>query len=1167
MSMNALHDLTKWKGINLTSSDSNFGLLQSTSEAMFTYEVADDWRDWESIALEVILPEGSKHPFEISVQVYPLEIGRPEYIEKTTAKVTVAGQGLHKIEIGFAQFDHMQLTGAFWRFIHKLSISVRRLDELSSDEGSLNKSSTDEIQLGDVRLQQKGIMDFSAPMLSKVGEPGETVSYDLQVANQTKDTQAVSLGIECYGFESIEATLEPQQFVLNPGETRSIRLDALIHDRIAPGGYETLTVYAVPNGDVNYRKQLTLYTVRKLPHPYIMHNEAGWDEVRRNAASQRWAADELARYVKIAEKWVVPKTKGAGAPYSFELQERLNFYAAAVSYKLTGRREFLEKAATFMRRLSDPETGFPSTRAPIFHIRSAEEPFPEYSPVDVKLCGGGLIHEGEFLLHITSGYDLLYDEDIWTEEDHAQIEATFRLFIDKAHWAITDGDLNNIPFGGMVGALLCSLVIQDMHWMQRFIHGPGGFMDMVATGIMDDGWYFEGASNYVIIFADLCTRVIQACLPWGINLRDAYMTPSYNKNAMLAPWSLPGEKPFLGMSFEKFGPVKRNFRSVKDTWDATLPFIDDRGVLFANNDSTDKDMAKLYDFAYYVWRDPRYVPVIQNEGSVRRDLVYGVAELPDSDTSTYGQSTYADNIGLGLLRSQTDGRTEAEQIQAVVKYGSHGGYHGHYDRTGLVSLARHGRSTHGPMASWFGYGSYMFKMWVQTSMAHNMVVVDQRMQEPVESKRLLFHSGKMMQVCAVETNARWSDPPYGGQTPYPESFPEEIMWKEGRELPIPPVPRAQGDIGEYSEPIMQRRMMIVTDNYVVVVDMLRGTEAHTYDCLYHFQGYEGMSAKSKQLIRQTGQMNTDPYGAGQFITDCEWYACEGPTVVKFSHDYDQQRDDSAGRHVQLNENGRMNTDLHIVWPREQEVMTGWFPEADTVNKRLSYRILGDRKTLAQGRLGAWIIGKKDIDVTISGLKELVLEVKVDAAQKKTVFWGDPHVLTAAGEKILLSSLPIRYENVDEGNGIGHDYDGGPVHLAGVKFDHAIPFEPLDQAKKAIAIVDLSGIEALSFHAVIGGDYPVGHDAARRKTISARSVGAEARFITVLEPYEGEASIVTAEAMSDHELKVQLSDGRTQVVTISNFEGDGQDILVQIKEFNNEIIVREEQTASSERSAE
>ncbi|QYR19473.1 heparinase II/III-family protein [Paenibacillus sp. sptzw28] len=1125
-----------------------FGVAPS-SAVIYEYDFAEDWRHWECIALDIQIPDG--RPIELEIKVYPLVIGRPEYIESATAVVSVAGEGWRTVEVSFEQFDYLQMTGAFWRFIHKAELSVRSLGE---DKGTCRTG--EEVLIDRIRLKKQGRIGLGAGLQSKSASPGETVRYELFVSNETQELQAVTLSHQQYGFESMRAELEPRHLLLGSGETGRAWLTVEMHEGIAPGGFETHQVLAVPGGDSSFAKKLKLITVRSLPHPYIIHTESGWEGVRRNIQTYEWAQNGLEKYIKKAEEWIVPQSHGAGAPHAFELHERFNLHAAAVAWKLTGRNEFLGKAVLLLRRFADPQTGYPGTSAPIFGILSSREEAQRSCPTAVKVCGGGLIHEGEFMLDVASCYDLLYNEDCWTESDRNMIEMAFRLFIDKIDWAITDGDTNNIPSGAMIGALLCSLAIGDMHWIRRFISGPGGFMDMIATGIMDDGWYFEGASNYVVLFADMFTRAVHACAPWGINLKDMQVPPSYNRNAMLSPWSFPREKPFLGMSFEKYGPVNRNYRSVRDVWDAMLPFIDYRGILFAANDSTEKDMVGWYDLAYHVWREPKYAEVLRHAD--RRDLIYGIGELPEqTGIPSYSKSADAPNVGLTVLRSQTAGRTDAQQIQAVIKYGSHGGYHGHFDRTGLLSLMRHGRHTYSPLASWYSYFPFMFKMWVQTSMAHNMVVVDGRMQEPAPSGKLLFHSGSMMQACAVETTARWSDPPYGGQTPYPERFPEERCLIEGRDMPNPEEPRQQGDIGTYSEPVLQRRLLIVTDDYAIVADYLRGGEMHEFDCLYHFQGYEGIRARELKYVGHTGQFNPDPYNAGQFITDCDWYECESPALIRFSHEYDRDRDDRDGRHLLYNENGRMNVEMHALWPPKQEIVTGWYAEADAVNKRVSYQVSGDGLTLAEGRFGAWILGIRHINVPLEGVQELMLIAEVERAVKKTLFWGDAFITTENGRRIHLSELPVRYENVDPGHGIGIDYYGGPVHLEGEPYEQAVPFEPEDRSLPAKAWIDLSGIGAVKFEAVIGGDYPLGIDPARRKTISFRTRGKEARFLSMLEPHEGDSRIDSAEALSAGEIIILLKDGRKQQVTFTGLDGDGSQIAIGLKEYKGVELIREE----------
>lgn len=1148
--MHFIGELSQWTGMRnsaeLSPAAGRCGLLASGIEAFFEYEAAADWRGWDVVALDIHLADD--RPIELTMTVHPLKIGRPEYIESTSATVLLSGEGWRTIEIGRDQFDHLQAAAAFWRFVSKVTLSVRSLS--GKEEAGL--------LAGGIRLKKRGRIELYSDRLSLTADAGDEVSYKLTVFNLTDEYQPVTLGIERYGYESMELELEPRQLLLGPGEAEEARLRVRVHAGIAPGGHEQQMIYAVPNGDANFVKKLTFITGRTLPRPYMMHTEAEWTEVRRKVESLDWARTELAGYVRIAEEWKVPQSLGAGKPYVFELKERYNLHAAAVAWKLTGRSDLLVKAVLLLRRFADPVTGYPSTAAPIFKILSSRVEAATV-PTAVKVCSGELIHEGEFMLTLASCYDLLHDEEIWSQEDHQRMEDAFHLFMEKVDFAITDGDMNNIPSGAMAGALMCSLAIQDWHGIKRFIDGPGGFRDAVRTGIMDDGWYFEGAPNYVVLFADMMTRVIKACLPLGINLKDEYTAPSYHRNALLSPWSFPREQPFLGMSFEKFGPVNRNYRSVKDVWDAMLPFIDYRGILFAANDSTEKNMAKWYDLAYYVWRDPKYASVIR--GGSGRDLLYGAASLPEVPAAEAvpisGESSYSDNVGYCVLRSQKKGRMPSEQIQAVLKYGSHGGYHGHFDRASLVSLMRYGRNAYSPLGAWYGYFPFMFKMWVQTSMAHNMVVVDGKMQEPKESRRLLFHSGPLLQACAVETVARWCDPPYGGQTPYPERFPEERSWMEGRDLPVPAKPLKQGETGPYTEPVLQRRLLLVTDDYTITVDYMCGDSEHIYDCLYHFQGFTELEADTRTLVRHTPQMSDDPYSAAQFITDCHWYDCDGAAIARFSHDYDQEGDNQGGRHMMFNENGRMNVDVHAIWPPRREVMTGWYPEEGGVSKRVSYAILGDGRLLDEGRFGAWILGSRAVNVSLVGVEQLKLQVSAQEPRQKTIFWGEAYLLTADGSKIPLTELTCSYENVDNGCGSGIDYGGGPVHLAGKPYAEAIPFEPLDSSRPAAVSVSLDGLDAVSFHGVIGGDYPVGHDPARRKTVSIRSEGREALFINVLEAYEGKGMIERVSADSSNELTVSLRDGRTQRITIFNIENSGMEMAVELREFVNGAEIRRE----------
>ena len=100
---------------------------------------------------------------------------------------------------------------------------------------------------------------------------------------------------------------------------------------------------------------------------------------------------------------------------------------------------------------------------------------------------------------------------------------------------------------------------------------------------------------------------------------------------------------------------------------------------------------------------------------------------------------------------------------------------------------------------------------------------------------------------------------------------------------------------------------------------------------------------------------------------------------------------------------------------------------------------------------------------------------------------------------------------------------------------------------------------MRFKATLGGDYPFGPETQRRKIFAVRSQGTEARFLTVLEPYEDTPVVKSAEALSADKLRVELTDGRIQEITLHNLAGDGKTISVDITESKNGVVLRTETT--------
>jgi hypothetical protein len=354
--------------------------------------------------------------------------------------------------------------------------------------------------------------------------------------------------------------------------------------------------------------------------------------------------------------------------------------------------------------------------------------------------------------------------------------------------------------------------------------------------------------------------------------------------------------------------------------------------------------------------------------------------------------------------------------------------------------------------------------------------------------------------------------------------------------------------------------MVVTDDYVVLADYVKGNQPHVYDSLLQLKGFQGLDAPGGKLARHDKQWNADPLGSGQFVTDVDWYTAAAPARATFEMKFGPGAD-NAGTRALYSEEGALKIDVHTAYPQEQHLMVGAVPEDHRTEKRLFYKVRGDGVTLAEGKFGAWILGESAVDIPLAGVKELELETRTEFAKENTVFWANARIVTRSGAEIPLSRLPVIYRNVALPPEPGKDYYGGPIKIVGTPYTEATAGEPKDANKAGTVRIDLSGTDAVRFKSVIGGDYPLGNEAQRRKTYGVRQEGVDARFITLIEPYEGKRMVRAARAIDAKTLVVTLADGRTQRIELSNFDGDGKHIGVRLVESRDGKVVREESTGA------
>lgn len=1082
-----------------------------------------DWQKTKGLRLECYLDGRQEEMFQVSFTSKQQVTGK--------ATVAISGKGWQTVMIPWNRFD---VSAA------QLNSALHYMKTVRVESASGSKKT----KVRNVTAVKGTQVALEAEVRGLSARAGEQVVYQLKVSNLTDKTQSVVLSVPTKGWEMMASTITPSVFKLSPGGEQECEVTVAINKNLPAGNREHQTVQAIVNGVAYVTDKIDFVTAVSLPAPNILLTQERWDEVREKATRYEWARQAKDDYLKKADQWVVPDiaTRPSGdndqlGPHLFHTPEEHNLMASAISFQLTGEKKYAEKVALFMRRLCDPDRGYLRT---------------------LRGCSQSFVQEGHFFQHIAMAYDAVLPSGVFTQEEKAQVEAVFRRFIDVVRLQEEQGAINNWKLSEMCGALYCALVLQDWSIVEELLYHPSMIVDHLSHGVMNDGFWYECSVGYNVWCATEFSQAALALEPWGEDLIHRQVplgaTPWYS----LMPNLKKGDG-IYGVNFHKWGPVTKNAVCIKDMWDAIPRFADYRGVMFAVNDAQETLVGgESYELAYYLYRDPEYAAIIRRGG--KRDLLYGVPELPETESVMDRQSAYADNIGIINLRSQTPDRPQREQLQAYLHYGTHGGFHGHFDRVSLLGIMRYGRSFFNPEMVWYGYPSYMYKFYVQTSMDKNMVVVDDKMQLPRESSRKLYYSGKRMQAAMVETVAPWANPPYGGME-YDWaggiSFSQK-MWDEGRSIHESSDHPRYGEITDETEPVTQRRLMVVTDDYIVLSDYLRGEQEHTFDNLFQMKGFQSLTAERKDSLRHDGQMVPDCRSAAQFITDCQWWRTQGTTTALFSTGFGKDYDNEGNR-CPNSEDGPLHIHVTTAWPHTNEIMIGTQPEPISVQKQVVYTILGDGKVLAEGKSGVWILGEQPIDVDVSGIMKLILRLEVTGSKKNTLFWGDAHVVTTNGETVWLKDLPLQTHQVLPTLADSRDYEGGDVKIAGRLMPRSLPAQPQDGNGMSEIEIDLSQMAASRLRVTLGGDYPIGDETPRRRTLAIRSKGKSARFLTIVEPFESACVVERVEASDADHLTVWLKDGRQQTIVISGLEGDGNHAVVTLTEEKNGVLVAKETT--------
>jgi hypothetical protein len=227
-------------------------------------------------------------------------------------------------------------------------------------------------------------------------------------------------------------------------------------------------------------------------------------------------------------------------------------------------------------------------------------------------------------------------------------------------------------------------------------HPQYGYRAQMERGVLPGGFWLEGSTGYHFFAMDGIWPLLEAARNCGTDL--------YGPN-------------FKSM-FD--GPMSLTMPNL------SLPNFNDSGI------SPLESHADIYELAVARYHDPAYTALLSTNRSSRMALLFGSTDVASGKMQRAMASRNL--IGPGYAILERGANTNATWL--ALKYGPHGGGHGHPDKNSFILYSR--GDVVAPDVGTHAYGSPLHTGWDKTTLAHNTLVVDEKSQEPATGKCLGF---------------------------------------------------------------------------------------------------------------------------------------------------------------------------------------------------------------------------------------------------------------------------------------------------------------------------------------------------------------------------------------------------------------------------------------------
>lgn len=280
---------------------------------------------------------------------------------------------------------------------------------------------------------------------------------------------------------------------------------------------------------------------------------------------------------------------------------------------------------------------------------------------------------------------------------------------------------------GTIGVVLARADLIDFA-----LHSEFGCERQLADGVLADGLWFEGSFSYhfytvyaLLILAKALRQLPEHDLRSHPQLRAMLLAPIHSA---YPDGSLP---------------------ATNDCWYFTSVLSECcHGVPPA---------PAFYELGYAWYDEPAFGQLLrQAYEQTPRDtldaLLFGRTLLPD-ELSPALPSTLLTASGYAILRTPSTAASAADQRYLLLKYGPHGGGHGHPDKLNLLLFA-YGQRFSADLGT-PGYGIDLFESWYRQTVCHNTVLIEGCSQPEATGELGHFQTDGAFQV--AEASVRWGD--------------------------------------------------------------------------------------------------------------------------------------------------------------------------------------------------------------------------------------------------------------------------------------------------------------------------------------------------------------------------------------------------------------------------